>query len=266
MLSGSVAVLAGTVSTVLFALSTLPMLIKAARTRDLASYSRGNMVLANVGNAVHSIYVFQLPAGPIWVLHSFYLISSALMLFWHLRYARRPARTAVSPIPPAGEPSRVASEREAGSEHRRTWNALEKRSIAATGRWRTSSCGRRMTLAPRTRMALATSAYLTGNFNAAVQALQRGYQARVRDQDPLGAVRFASWLGLCAQRPRRVRSRRRLAIPPKASWRGQPEEVVERGHLLLHEFYRRSGQRKPGRRRRPRSRVVETGRRFGNPT
>jgi uncharacterized protein with PQ loop repeat len=81
MLSGSVAVLAGTVSTVLFALSTLPMLIKAARTRDLASYSRGNMVLANVGNAVHSIYVFQLPAGPIWVLHSFYLISSALMLF-----------------------------------------------------------------------------------------------------------------------------------------------------------------------------------------
>jgi hypothetical protein len=45
-------------------------------------------------------------------------------------------------------------------------------------------------------MALATSAYLTGNFNAAVQALQRGYQARVRDQDPLGAVRFASWLGL----------------------------------------------------------------------
>lgn len=62
----SVAVLAGTVSTVLFAVSTLPMLIKAARTKELASYSRGNLVLANVGNAVHSIYVVQLPAGPIW--------------------------------------------------------------------------------------------------------------------------------------------------------------------------------------------------------
>jgi uncharacterized protein with PQ loop repeat len=118
MLSGSIAVLAGTVSTVLFALSTLPMLVKAARTKDLASYSRGNMVLANVGNAVHSIYVFQLPAGPIWALHGFYLISSALMLFWHLRYARRPARTAAGPIPPAEDSSRVASEREAGSEYR----------------------------------------------------------------------------------------------------------------------------------------------------
>ena len=118
MLSSSVAILAGTVSTVLFALSTLPMLIKAARTKDLASYSRGNMVLANIGNAVHSIYVFQLPAGPIWALHGFYLISSALMLFWHLRYARRPARTAASAASPAQELARVASEREAGSEHR----------------------------------------------------------------------------------------------------------------------------------------------------
>ena len=66
------------------------MLIKAARTKELSSYSRGNLVLANAGNAVHSIYVFQLPPGPIWALHSFYVIASALMLFWHLRYVRRP--------------------------------------------------------------------------------------------------------------------------------------------------------------------------------
>jgi uncharacterized protein with PQ loop repeat len=84
----SLAVLAGSASTVLFAVSTLPMLIKAARTKELNSYSRGNLVLANVGNAVHSIYVFQLPAGPIWALHSFYIVASGLMLFWHLRYAR----------------------------------------------------------------------------------------------------------------------------------------------------------------------------------
>jgi uncharacterized protein with PQ loop repeat len=85
----TVAVLAGSVSTVLFAASTLPMLIKAARTKELNSYSRGNLVLANVGNAVHSIYVFQLPFGPIWALHTFYVVTSALMLFWHLRYANR---------------------------------------------------------------------------------------------------------------------------------------------------------------------------------
>jgi uncharacterized protein with PQ loop repeat len=92
-----VAVLAGTVSTVLFAMSTLPMLIKAARSKELSSYSRGNLVLANIGNAVHSIYVFQLPPGPIWALHSCYVITSGLMLFWHLRYARRSRRP--QPVP-----------------------------------------------------------------------------------------------------------------------------------------------------------------------
>lgn len=62
------------------------MLVKAARTRDLASYSPGNLVLSNVANAVHSIYVFNLPAGPIWALHIAYILASALMLAWWLRY------------------------------------------------------------------------------------------------------------------------------------------------------------------------------------
>jgi uncharacterized protein with PQ loop repeat len=101
----SLAVLAGSASTVLFAISTLPMLIKAARTKELNSYSRGNLVLANVGNAVHSVYVFQLPAGPIWALHSFYILASGLMLFWHLRYAKRTSRrgraTRRQPVHPA---------------------------------------------------------------------------------------------------------------------------------------------------------------------
>jgi hypothetical protein len=84
-------VLAGTVSTVIFASSMLPMLAKAVRTKNLGSYSLGNIVLSNVGNAVHSVYVFHLPAGPIWALHMFYLVATALMLVWYLRYelARR---------------------------------------------------------------------------------------------------------------------------------------------------------------------------------
>jgi hypothetical protein len=32
------------------------------------------------------VYVFSLPPGPLWVLHSFYLTSTALMLLWFLRY------------------------------------------------------------------------------------------------------------------------------------------------------------------------------------
>ena len=79
-------VLAGTVSTVLFAAGMFPMLLKATRTKDLASYSLGNLVLSNLANAVHSIYVFNLPAGPIWVLHLAYVLASALMLAGWLRY------------------------------------------------------------------------------------------------------------------------------------------------------------------------------------
>ena len=81
--------LAGMVSTTIFAGSVLPMLVKAVRSRDLSSYSLGNLGLANVGNVVHSVYVFSLPAGPLWVLHSFYLLSTALMLGWYLRWGRR---------------------------------------------------------------------------------------------------------------------------------------------------------------------------------
>ena len=83
-------VIAGTISTTIFAISTLPMLLKAFRTRDLRSYSLGNMLLANTGNVIHSVYVFHLPAGPIWALHSFYLLTTALMLIWYLRYQWRP--------------------------------------------------------------------------------------------------------------------------------------------------------------------------------
>ena len=88
MALNDVAIVAGTVSTFIFVGSYLPMLVKAIRTRDLSSYSALNLVLANVGNAVHSVYVFSLPAGPLWVLHSFYLVASALMLAWWARFKR----------------------------------------------------------------------------------------------------------------------------------------------------------------------------------
>ena len=78
----SVGLLAGSVSRALFIGSALPMLYKAGRTKDLGSYSFGNIALANLGNAVYAIYVFSMPAGPIWAMHAFYVVSSALMLFW----------------------------------------------------------------------------------------------------------------------------------------------------------------------------------------
>jgi hypothetical protein len=85
----SLPIVAGSLATVIFVASALPMLAKARRTRDLASYSLGNIALANVGNAVQSVYVLSLPPGPIWALHAFYLSTTALMLAWFMRYRRR---------------------------------------------------------------------------------------------------------------------------------------------------------------------------------
>ena len=82
-----IAVLAGSVSTALFVGSYLPMLLKAFRTKDLDSYSRSNLVLASIGNALYSFYVFSLPVGPIWFLHLFYVVATLLMLVWHVRHA-----------------------------------------------------------------------------------------------------------------------------------------------------------------------------------
>ncbi|MFE6253785.1 hypothetical protein [Agromyces sp. NPDC057865] len=99
------AVFAGVVSTGLFVMSYLPMLLKAARTRDLSSYSLGNLATTNLGNLVYSVYVFSLPFGPIWLLHGFYLVASALMLLWFLRY--RPTWNAPRPATDAQDGERV---------------------------------------------------------------------------------------------------------------------------------------------------------------
>lgn len=101
MAATDVAVIAGSVSTVVFVASYLPMLLKAVRSKDLSSYSASNLILANAGNVVHSVYVFSLPAGPLWVLHTFYLVGSSLMLFWWSRYRRRGARRRSSAVGPA---------------------------------------------------------------------------------------------------------------------------------------------------------------------
>lgn len=78
--------LAGSFSTGLFVASCVPMLVKAIRTRDLSSYSRGQLCLSNVGNAANSVYVVSLPVGPIWFLHLFNVTCTLLMLVWHVRF------------------------------------------------------------------------------------------------------------------------------------------------------------------------------------
>ncbi|HET8779473.1 MAG TPA: hypothetical protein VFM66_05315 [Agromyces sp.] len=73
-------ILAGMISTVVFAVSNLPMLSKALRTQDVSSYSLSSIAMINAANALYSLYVFSLPIGPIWALHTFYVVSCAIML------------------------------------------------------------------------------------------------------------------------------------------------------------------------------------------
>ena len=93
-------------------------------------------------------------------------------------------------------------------------------------------------LGPEDTMALATSAYLLGNVDEAVRALQAGYQDRIRNGDSLGAARFASWLGLL------LNVRGESAVGGGWVARAQrlleteSEDVVERGYFLAHEFFR----------------------------
>ena len=88
------ALFAGSAAAAIFMISQLPMLIKAGRTKDLASYSFANFGLANIGNVLYAVYVFQLPVGPIWFMHGFSMVVAALMLTWYLRYVPRSRDTA----------------------------------------------------------------------------------------------------------------------------------------------------------------------------
>jgi hypothetical protein len=64
----------------------VPMLLKAFKTKNMHSYSLGNILLNNVGNLIYWLYISSFPLGPIWVMHTFYTAASVLMLVWYLRY------------------------------------------------------------------------------------------------------------------------------------------------------------------------------------
>jgi hypothetical protein len=117
-------------------------------------------------------------------------------------------------------------------------------------------------LSPEDTMAFATSAYLLGNVDEAMRALQAGYQDRTRNGDSLGAARFASWLGLL------LTIRGEPAVGGGWFARAQrlletePKDIVERGYLLAHETFQHIYRGDFDRARETAVRVVETGRRF----
>jgi DNA-binding NarL/FixJ family response regulator len=111
-------------------------------------------------------------------------------------------------------------------------------------------------------MALATAAFLIGDADEAVRTLQAGYQNRIKNGDSLGAVRFAFWLGFV------LNTRGEMAVGGGWVARAQrlletePEDIVERGYLLIHEFFQHLFRGDFARAEETAARVVQTGRRF----
>jgi ATP/maltotriose-dependent transcriptional regulator MalT len=113
-------------------------------------------------------------------------------------------------------------------------------------------------------LALATSAYLTGDVDQAVRALQAGYQEMIKNGDTRGAVRFSFWLALILD------LRGEAAISGGWVARGQrllenETNTVERGYLLIHEFFQHIERGDFAAAGETAAQVVESGRRFGNP-
>lgn len=78
--------IAGSLAGLIFATGSVNMAVKAWRTKDLRSYSLGQMVLNNVGNLFYWLYVISLPFGPIYIMHGFFTFVSLLMLIWYFTY------------------------------------------------------------------------------------------------------------------------------------------------------------------------------------
>jgi len=113
-------------------------------------------------------------------------------------------------------------------------------------------------------MALATAAFLIGDADEAVRALQAGYQDRIKNGDALGAVRFAFWLGFV------LNTRGEMAVG--GGWvaraerllETQPEDIVERGYFLIHEFFQHLGRGDFARAEETAARAAHIGRRFSD--
>ena len=120
-------------------------------------------------------------------------------------------------------------------------------------------------LGPEDTLSLATAAYLLGDADEAIRALQAGYQERIKNGDALGAVRFACWLDLV------LSSRGEMAVA--SGWvarahrllESEPEDIAERGYLLVHEFFQHLGHGDLVRGAETAARMVQIGRRFHEP-
>jgi hypothetical protein len=94
----NIQLISGSLAGFIFAGAHWNMIVKAWRTKDLRSYSLGQIILNNLGNGFYWLYVVGLPLGPIYFMHAFFTLASILMLIWYLLYgqADRPTRASTA--------------------------------------------------------------------------------------------------------------------------------------------------------------------------
>ena len=112
---------------------------------------------------------------------------------------------------------------------------------------------------------LATAAFLAGDDDACIRALQRGYQAEVEGGQTLRAVRFAFWLGLVLSTRGEAAVAAGWAARAQRLLADQPADVVERGYLLIHDFFRHLDQQDFPGALRVGTEMADLGRRHGEP-
>jgi DNA-binding CsgD family transcriptional regulator len=112
---------------------------------------------------------------------------------------------------------------------------------------------------------LGLAAYLSGDHESCIEALQQAYQAELDAGESLGAIRIAFWLGLI------LLTRGDLAVGGGWVARAQrlladePADVVERGYLLIHEMHQHIGRGDFPGALEIAPKITEYGRRFGDP-
>jgi len=93
-------------------------------------------------------------------------------------------------------------------------------------------------LEPDDLRALATAAYLVGDRETSVRALQRAFSRHTDAGDVLAAVRDASWLAMILLITGNEAAGGGWFARAARLLEDQPEDVVERGYLQVHQMFR----------------------------
>ncbi|MFC9693217.1 response regulator transcription factor [Kribbella sp. NPDC056951] len=92
-------------------------------------------------------------------------------------------------------------------------------------------------LGPEELLTLGTAAFLLGDTDACIRALQQGYRSQIDTGEVLGAVRFAFWLSLVLAMRGEGAVGNGWAARAERLLADQPPDVVERGYLRIHDFF-----------------------------